>query len=85
MLCRQKQIFFFKNRKYQLAYEKYQEAYGIAKFDTNNAVQQEYLKGKIDTMKNIKLKLKIRTNGDTLFSNKNIKKLEKYIRKLQKI
>ena len=67
---------FFKNEKYQLAYEKYQEAYGIAA-DTNNAVQQEYLKGKIDTMKNMLETKKLETNGDILFSNKKYKEARK--------
>ena len=67
---------FFKNEKYQLAYEKYQEAYGIAA-DTNNAVQQEYLKGKIDTMKNMLETKKLETTGDTLFSNKKYKESRK--------
>lgn len=58
---------FFKNEKYQLAYEKYQEAYGVAA-DTNNAVQQEYLKGKIDTMKNMHLETKkLETTGRYTF------------------
>lgn len=67
---------FFKNEKYQLSYEKYQEAYGIAA-DTNNAVQQEYLKGKIDTMKNMLETKKLETSGDTLFSNKKYKEARK--------
>lgn len=67
---------FFKNEKYQLAYEKYQEAYGVAA-DTNNAVQQEYLKGKIDTMKNMLETKKLETTGDTLFSNKKYKESRK--------
>ena len=67
---------FFKNEKYQLSYEKYQEAYGIAA-DTNNAVQQEYLKGKIDTIKNMLETKKLETSGDTLFSNKKYKEARK--------
>ncbi|MDR3222534.1 MAG: hypothetical protein LBT66_02180 [Methanobrevibacter sp.] len=58
--------------KYQMAKEKYEEAYSVSS-NTNNTVQQDYLKGKIDaTQKAIDTK-KLETNADTLFADKKYK------------
>ena len=65
--------------KYQLAKEKYEEAYSMST-NTNNVMQQETLKGKADAMKTVIDGKKLETNGDTLFADKKYKEAKKIYR-----
>jgi hypothetical protein len=62
--------------KFQVAKEKYEEAYSVSS-NTNNTVQQDYLKGKIDSMQKAIDVKKIETNGDTLLADKKYKEARK--------
>ena len=70
---------FLSNRKYQLAYEKYSEAYSIS-VNTNNKLQQEYLQGRIETLKKYLSINKDEKKADNLFKEENIRKLEIFIK-----
>lgn len=60
------------NRKYQLAYEKYSEAYSVS-VNTNNKIQQEYLQGRIETLKKYLAINKDEKKADDLFKEEKYK------------
>lgn len=64
---------FMKNERYQLAFEKYNEAYAVAS-DTNNKIQQEYLNGRIETLKKYLDINKSEKKADELFKAEEFKK-----------
>lgn len=59
---------FLANRKYKLAYEKYLEAYAIS-VNTNNRIQQDYLTGRIETLKKYFSINKEEVKADKLFKD----------------
>ena len=63
---------FLANRKYQLAYEKYSEAYSVS-VNTNNKIQQEYLQGRIETLKKYLAINKDEKKADDLFKEEKYK------------
>lgn len=63
---------FMSNRKYQLAYEKYGEAYSIS-VNTNNKIQQDYLEGRIKTLKKYLSISKEEKKADDLFKEEKYK------------
>ncbi|MGF6906258.1 hypothetical protein [Fusobacterium sp. PH5-44] len=62
--------------KFQIAKEKYEEGYGVS-VNTNNTIQQEYLKGKSQAMEKVLAGQKIEQEGDTLMSDKKYKEARK--------
>lgn len=66
----------FSNKKYQLAYEKYSEAYSVS-VNTNNKIQQEYLQGRIETLKEYLNINKDEKKADDLFKDEKYKEAKK--------
>ena len=66
----------FSNRKYQLAYEKYSEAYSVS-VNTNNKIQQEYLQGRTETLKKYLDINKDEKKADSLFKDEKYKEARK--------
>ena len=62
--------------KYQLAKEKYEEAYGVSS-NTNNNIQQDYLQGKSKAMDKVIDGNKLELEGDKLFADKKYKEARK--------
>lgn len=63
---------FMSNRKYQLAYEKYGEAYSVS-VNTNNKIQQDYLEGRMKTLKKYLSISKEEKKADDLFKEEKYK------------
>ncbi|MFR8990467.1 MAG: protein phosphatase 2C domain-containing protein [Fusobacterium sp.] len=73
---------FLSNRKYQLAYEKYSEAYSIS-VNTNNKLQQEYLQGRIETLKKYLSINKDEKKADNLFKEEKYKEARNLYKELK--
>lgn len=71
----------FSNRKYKLACEKYNEAYSIS-VNTNNKIQQDYLQGKIETLKRYFSINKEEKKADDLFKNEKFKEAKNLYNKV---
>lgn len=62
--------------KFQLAKEKYEEGYGVS-VNTNNTLQQDYLKGKSQAMEKVLEGQKIELEGNALIADKKYKEARK--------